>query len=155
MWKKIRMEVPLTAMLVILSMSSVAAANVHEGDLGLASQAEVNAFNYTVVTGSLTISGEDIRDLSPLSVLTSVGEYLSISHNPSLETVDGFENLTDLGWGIYVYHNPALVSFSGFNNLPATGDNIDFWYNDALVSVSGFASLHTVGWSLEFGGNPA
>jgi hypothetical protein len=151
----VRMAIVLMALFNLLSVSS-ASAEVYEGDLNLASQAQVNdAVVYTEITGSLTITGDDIQDLSPLSGLTSIGEYLSISDNPELEVVDGFENLNNVGWGIYVYYNPALVSFAGFNNLLATGDNIDFWYNDSLVSVSGFASLQTAGWSLEFGGNPA
>ena len=143
----------LTVLFSMLTFSS-ALAQTFTGDLSLSSQAEVDAFDYSEVTGSLTISGDDIVDLGPLSALTTVGEYLSISHNPTLVVVDGFENLTDVGWGIYVYYNAELVSFSGFDALLQTGDNIDFWYNDSLVDVSGFSSLHTVGWSLEFGGNP-
>ncbi|MDX1776596.1 MAG: hypothetical protein R3297_08435 [Desulfobulbales bacterium] len=152
--KMTKLAIVITVLLSILDVSSAIAAGIYDGNLSLASQAEVDSFNHTEITGSLTITGDDIQDLSPLSVLTSVGEYLSISHNVALEVVDGFENLTHLGWGLYVYGNPVLVSFAGFNKLPATGDNIDFWYNDSLVSVSGFESLQTAGWSLEFGGNP-
>jgi hypothetical protein len=133
---------------------STAVAQTYTGNLTLGSQADVDVFNYSEVTGSLTISGTDIVDLGPLSNLTSVGTYLSISDNTALVVVDGFGNLTDVGWGIYVYYNTNLVSFSGFDQLLQTGDNIDFWYNDSLLDVSGFSSLHTVGWSLEFGGNP-
>jgi hypothetical protein len=152
--KMTKLAMVIMGLLSMIIFSSTVAAEIYDGDLSLASQAEVDSFNYTAITGSLTITGDDIQDLSTLSVLTSIGEYLSISHNPALEVVNGFVNLTDLGWGLYVYSNPVLVSFAGFNNLLATGDNIDFWYNDSLVSVSGFESLQTAGWSLEFGGNP-
>jgi hypothetical protein len=145
--------VVLVTLFGMLSISS-ASAQTYTGNLSLASQAEVDAFNYTDINGSLTVSGADIVDLSPLSVLSSVGSYISISHNASLVAVDGFESLTFLGGGLFVYSNPNLVSFSGFGALPATGDNIDFWYNDSLVTVAGFGSLQTAGWSLEFGGNP-
>ena len=149
-----KVAVVLMALISTLSVSP-AIAQTHTGNLSLSSQAEVNAFNYSEVTGSLTISGVDIVDLSPLSVLTSVGTYLSISDNTTLVVVvDGFENLTNVGLAIYVYNNTDLVSFSGFDRLVQTGDNIDFWYNDSLTAVSGFGSLHTAGWSLEFGGNP-
>jgi len=140
----------LSSMLTV----STAVAQIYTGNLSLTSQAEVNAFDYSEVTGSLSISGADIVDLSPLSPLTRVGKQLSISNNTALVVADGFENLTEVGWGISVYNNTNLVSFSGFEALGQTGDNIDFWYNDSLVSVSGFGSLHTAGWSLEFGGNP-
>jgi hypothetical protein len=144
----------ITGLLFMLNVSSAIAAEIYDGNLQLTSQAEVDSFNYIVITGSLKISGDDIQDLAPLSVLTSIGGYLYIGNNPALEVVDGFENLTELGGGLYVYDNPVLISFAGFNNLLATGDNIDFWYNDSLVSVSGFELLQTAGWSLEFGGNP-
>ena len=130
----------LIALFSILHVSS-ARAQTHVGNLSLASQAEVEAFNYTDITGSLTISGGDIVDISPLSALTSVGSYISISGNAALSVVDGFENLTNIGGGLYIYYNASLASFSGFGALMATGDNIDFWYNDSLVSVSGFESL--------------
>lgn len=147
-------------LLVLMALSSMlgvpaAIAQTYTGNLSLASQAEVDAFNYSEVTGSLTISGADIEDLSPLSVLASVGSYISISDNTALVVVDGFESLTALGGGLFVYYNPNLISFSGFDALTATGDNIDFWFNDSLADVAGFGSLHTAGWSLEFGGNPA
>lgn len=146
--------------LLLLALGSVliataADAQIHTGNLSLNSQAEVNAFAYSEVTGSLTISGSDIEDLSPLSPLARVGGYLSISDNTALANVDGFQNLTEVGWGIYVWENTGLVSFSGFDALLYTGDNIDFWFNDSLVTVSGFDSLQSVGWSLEFGENAA
>jgi len=152
--KMIKQAIVITGLFFMLNVSSAIAAGVYDGSLRLTSQAEVDLFDYTAITGSLIISGDDIQDLSPLSVLTSIGEYLYIGNNPALIVVDGFENLTELGLGLSVYDNPVLVSFSGFNNLLATGDNIDFWYNDSLASISGFASLQTAGWSIEFGGNP-
>ena len=145
--------VVLIASIIMLSISSTL-ADTYVGNLSLASQAEVDAFNYSDIAGSLTITGADIVDLSPLSALISVGAYLSISHNSALVVVDGFDNLTSVGWGIFVHNNANLASFSGFDALLATGDNIEFWYNDSLMTVSGFGSLHTAGWSLEFGGNP-
>ena len=146
--------------LLLLALGSVliataADAQIYTGNLSLNSQEQVNAFAYSEVTGSLTISGSDIVDLSALSPLTRVGTYLSISDNTALTQVNGFQNLTEVGWGIYVWENTGLVSFSGFDALLHTGDNIDFWFNDSLVTVSGFDSLQSVGWSLEFGGNAA
>jgi hypothetical protein len=149
-----RLSLLLVALGSVLTAPAVE-AQIHTGNLSLNSQAEVNAFAFSEVTGSLTISGSDIVDLSPLSPLTRVGTYLSISDNTALTHVDGFQNLTEVGRGIYVWENTSLVSFSGFDALLHTGDNIDFWFNDSLVTVSGFDSLQSVGWSLEFGENAA
>ena len=148
-----KISVALIALISMLSTSS-APAQTFTGNLSLMSQARVDAFNYSEITGSLTISGEDVVDLSPLSVLTSVGTYIYIGGNPTLTVVDGFENVTTVGEGIYVYENANMVRFAGFDALAETGDNIEFWYNDSLETVAGFDALHTAGWSLEFGGNP-
>ena len=133
-----RLSLLLVALGSVLTAPAVE-AQIHTGNLSLNSQAEVNAFAesaVTEITGSLTISGSDIVNLSPLSLLTRVGTYLSISDNTALTNVDGFQNLTEVGWGIYVWENTDLVSFSGFDALLHTGDNIDFWFNDSLVTVS-------------------
>src|SRR5688572_16751972 len=53
-------------------------------DVFLTSQAEVNAFNCTELTGMLSISGSDITDLSPLQNLTKVGQL----------NINGTTNLT-------------------------------------------------------------
>lgn len=146
----------LFVVLVSALMPAMTVAVPFVGNLVLNSQSEVNAHgHYTSVSGSLVVSGHDIKDLDPLSSLGSVGTYISVDNNPALVTVDdGFAALTDVGWGIYFYDNDNLVTFSGFDALLQTGDNIDFWFNDSLESVSGFESLQTAGWSLEFGGNP-
>jgi hypothetical protein len=140
---------------LFVSASYAANPNICPGNLTLSTQAEVDAFKCREVSGSLTISGEDIVDLGPLSRLQTIGSYLSISDNTALTSVvDAFPSLTTVGGGIFVYYNPDLVKFSAFDALPETGDNIDFWYNDSLARILGFGSLQTAGWSLEFGGNP-
>lgn len=129
----------------------------YTGDVWLASQAEVDAFNYTEITGHLDIyQGNDITSLSALASLARVGKSLYIANNPALITVvDGFNSLTNVGWGVFVNNHSNLVSFAGFAALQETGDNIEFYNNQSLGSISGFNSLHTAGWSLEIGRNPA
>jgi len=139
---------------LFISTSYAKKPQICPGNLTLSTQAEVDAFQCREISGSLTISGEDIVDLGPLSRLQTIGSYLSISDNTTLtHVVDAFPSLTTVGGGIFVYYNPNLVVFSGFDALPETGDNIDFWYNNSLARVLGFGSLQTAGWSLEFGGN--
>jgi hypothetical protein len=144
------------ATLAITLLPSLAFAQTYQGNLLLSSQNAVNAASaYTGVTGSLTISGNDIVDLSPLSRFTNIGKSLTMKVNPALiKATHVFPNLTDVGGGMFFYNNDSLLELSGFDALLKTGDNIDFWYNDVIQSISGFKSLHTAGWSLEFGGNP-
>ena len=66
-------------LLLIIAFLSYPAlqAQVYDGSITLSTQAQVNAFSYSSITGNLTIQGADITDLSPLSALTSVGRDLS------------------------------------------------------------------------------
>lgn len=68
-------------------------AEVYEGDLILRSQDEVNNCIYTEITGSLTISGDDIHDLSALEHITAVGGSLIIEGCSQLSS---FGPLNDL-----------------------------------------------------------
>ena len=61
-------------------------------DVTLSTQAEVNAFNQAVVTGSLTISGADIVDLSTMSILTTVGGRFSVKVCTTLVNLDGLSH---------------------------------------------------------------
>jgi len=51
---------------------------IWEGDITLSFQSEVDTFSYQIITGQLTISGDDITDLSQLAGLTIVGGSLVI-----------------------------------------------------------------------------
>ena len=62
---------------------SVSKAQVYNGSLYLESQAQINTFNYTEVTGNLWINSNisNVVDLSPLTNLTTVGGILYIYNN--------------------------------------------------------------------------
>src|SRR5690349_5545287 len=68
------------------------------GDVYLSSQAEVDAFPVTYgcseISGSLTISGNDITNLDSLHFVTKVDLDLTISNNPNLENIIGLSSLT-------------------------------------------------------------
>ncbi len=108
------------------------------GNVTIASQADLDNFSCRYIEGSLTISGGDIIDLSPLSQLTSVKgalvikdnpmlnaiygmnsvievDFLNIENNPKLETVDGFESLAKCG-GMYIRENKLLKTIKFFHS---------------------------------------
>ena len=70
---------------------------VFEGDVTLTSQAEVNAFHYSEVTGGLTISGDDVTNVNALASLQRV-KSLRIVGNASLTNVDGLSALVQVGF---------------------------------------------------------
>ncbi|MCW8965329.1 MAG: hypothetical protein OQK82_01380, partial [Candidatus Pacearchaeota archaeon] len=88
---------------------SVAHTQVIDGDVILNTQAEVDSFAGTSISGNLTISGNDISNLSALSTLDSVNGYLLITHNDSLTTLDGLNNITTVGGSLDISNNDVLV----------------------------------------------
>ena len=110
--------------IVFFTMFSVSVAQVIEGDVTLSTQAEVNSFTGTSVTGYLKISGSDIVDLSPLSTLTSVGGYLGIRSNSSLTSLDGLSALTSVGGDMFVYYNDVLTNLDGLSALSSVGGDL-------------------------------
>ncbi|MCH8303837.1 MAG: hypothetical protein IIB94_01770 [Candidatus Marinimicrobia bacterium] len=76
--------------------------DVIEGDVSLSTQAEVNSFAGAYITGSLTITGSDIVDLTPLSTLDSLGGDLVVTVNPALTNLNGLSNITSLGGDLQV-----------------------------------------------------
>ena len=112
----------LTLLLCLLLASTFVHAQTHVGNLTLTTQAQVNAFNYTEVTGDLEITGADISDLSPLSGVTTIGGWLNIWQNPLLQTIDAFNSLTSVGATILIDSNGAMTSFTGFSALQTVGN---------------------------------
>ena len=132
-------------------------AQSHMGDLALSTQAQVDTFAYTEVTGTLHLEGFDITNLDSLSVLTSVGETLWITNNPVLTDLDGLSSLTSVG-GLAIDDNPMLMNLDGLNGLTSVerevpvvggvgtiGGPVRIRGNAALTSLNGLSNLSRVG----------
>ncbi|MEO1260176.1 MAG: CARDB domain-containing protein [Bacteroidota bacterium] len=142
------------------------------GDITLSSQAEVNAWpGCTIVEGNLSIFGNDITDLSPLTTLQKVRGGFLIEGNLVLNDLSGLENLdsvealiiaendqlthldglnlsqTEIAT-IGIYNNDNLQSISGLNNFTETSGNVEILSNDNLVSITGLNGLTTIGDNL-------
>ncbi|MCC6723915.1 MAG: DUF4215 domain-containing protein [Saprospiraceae bacterium] len=123
-------------------------------NITFSSQAQINSFQVdypgcTIIGGSVTISGADIVDLSPLNILEDVlGLY--ILDCPSLTVVDGFNNIPSAF--LTINNNDALVQINGFSSL----NNIPVFYcngNAALTSIQGMGNLTSTS-QLFIGDNP-
>src|SRR5260221_12049517 len=126
------------------------------GDVTLTSQAEVDAFaatyGCTVITGTLTISGNDITNLDSLRFLTRVEHDLIISNNPNLIDLTGLSSLTYAGAGgagpypgAHIGYNPKLTNLDGLNKLSSVAGVLAIYNNDALTNLDGLSSLMSVG----------
>ncbi len=114
------------------------------GNTYIGSQADVDAFNYTEVTGDLGIfSGSAVTNLDHLSSLTSVGGYLNIQQNSAITNLDGLSNLTSVGF-LSIQSNYALTNIDGLSNLTSVSGPIRIWSNFVLTNIDGLFGLTSV-----------
>src|SRR5215470_7207956 len=134
-----------TAMLLIFLNSS---AQVYNGNLTLATQADVDAFNYSEVTGVLSIGGlgTSITNLDGLSTLTKVDLSLLIVFNNSLTNIDGLSNLTSVGKSsgstnaLVISNAPLLTNLDALSNLQYVG-SLSIENNKSLTSINGLSNM--------------
>ena len=100
----------------------------------------INYPNCTALNAGLTITGSDITNLSPLSVIETVDGNLSIAENPSLLDITGFDSIEDIGQSLYIEDNLSLIDISGFSNLDEI-DILNIIDNPSLQNISGFNTL--------------
>jgi hypothetical protein len=128
-------------------------------------QAEIDNFqtNYptcTQVQGNVRISGNDITNLTGLSVLTSIIGNLEIGYydngyhyNPSLVNLNGLENITTVGGSLYIMYNDALLNIAGLGDLTSIGQDLDIRNNYSLSSLNGLNKVISIGGYLYIGVN--
>ena len=136
---------------------SVSKAQVYNGSLYLESQAQINTFNYTEVTGNLWINSNigNVVDLTPLSNLTTVGGILYIYNNPVLTNLDGLQNLTSVGNYVEIASNASLTNIDGLQSLTSIGGYLYLNANPALTNIDGLQNLTSLGGSLNIRLNTA
>ncbi len=107
----------------------------------LSSQTAVDNFqsNYgpcITVSGNLEIYGNTVIDLTPLSDLTTITGYLSISNSTSLVSLAGLENLETIGVRLSIENTTNLINLAGLSGLTTLG-SLSISNNSALNSLNG------------------
>jgi hypothetical protein len=153
-------------------------AQVFNGNLTLNTQAEVDAFNYTSVTGiifinslqsnitnldglselttvgkSLFIGHKSFTNLNGLSNLTSVGEMLSLEDLRNITNLDELSNLTHVG-ALSIEKNDQLTNIDALTNLTFIFGEVTITENDVLSSLYGLSNLVQVSGNLTIKENP-
>ena len=121
-------------------------AQVYNGSVTILTQADVNAFNYTAVTGSITITPfmpTDITNLDGLSELTTVGSSLTI-RSTAIPNLNGLSNLSSIGGDLGIFSNTSLSSIDGLSNLSQLG-SLSIDNNPALSNVNGLSKIYVLG----------
>ncbi|WP_276371885.1 T9SS type A sorting domain-containing protein [Chryseolinea sp. H1M3-3] len=112
-----------------------------DGDVTLTSQAEVDAFNCTKVTGNLTVTGADITDLFGLSSLKEVYGHVRIENVNA--TSLHLSLLDSIGKAFFVMNNPSLARL-GLSSTVREG--IEISNNENLVQIGSSHELKKLGW---------
>ncbi len=125
---------------------------VCQGDIELETQAEVNVFACTEITGKLTISGWEITDLSPLLMLKSVGA-LEIHTGFDLENLDGLDSLNSIDGDLVITHCHGLLEIDALSQLRGELDNLQVYLNDKLTQLDGLAGISKVKGEIDISRN--
>ena len=107
--------------------------------------------NCMELQGDVTISGNDIMDLSELDILISISNYLRIEDNYNLISLAGLNNLTSVGGSFIVQHNNLLSNLEGLDGLITIGDDFVFCNNISLINLTGLQNLTGIGGNLIIG----
>lgn len=127
-------------------------SNLEGSDYTLKSQAEVASFKGTASIRTLTITGNDITDLSALQFktvrnliiehtgiknlsmpqLTSVTVSLTIKDNSQLEAINGLNNFKFMNGAVLISNNKVLTNISGLLSLKIFEGSLDVNNNPAL-----------------------
>lgn len=137
--------------LLLIIVSSIAfgplQAQVYTGNLTLDTQAAIDTFPYSSVTGNLTIGGID--SINGLSGLTSVGGNL-VFDNSDIPDMDGLSSLTSLGGDLTILAAFNLTNVDGLSGITAIGGDLTIFFSSSLLSLDGLSNLTTIGGELDF-----
>lgn len=114
----------------------------------LSSQEEVDNFPTLYlncpngILNGLTIEGNDIVDLTPLNVITSVENGLVISGNPLLENLSGLEELVSVDL-FEINQNEQLTSLATFSSELIV-EHLSLYGNASLTNLLGFDNIQRI-----------
>ncbi|MFK7749766.1 MAG: hypothetical protein AB8B65_15325, partial [Kordia sp.] len=124
-------------------------------DIELTTQAELDNFVATYATTctdipvSITVSGNNISNISGLNFITSVDGNFKIKSTTHATNID-FSNLVNVTGNLEFEENSAVEVITGFTNLTEVGGALSFRTNSSLVEISGFNNLVTIGGNVAF-----
>ncbi|WP_460218239.1 T9SS type A sorting domain-containing protein [Psychroserpens sp. MEBiC05023] len=135
-------------------------------NITLSSQADVDAFatNYpgcTELDIDLSISGNDITDLSPLSNIESI-HSLRIENNPQLQNLSGLNSITHIdGYNennlnpLFIGNNAILTDISSLINMSNSNnmEGVVVRDNPLLQSLNGLQGFNNFIWLVDITNN--
>ena len=136
---------PFLSTILFLCSFFIVNAQVYNGNIKLTTQAQVDAFSYSEVTGTIQVFGSDITNLNGMSELTKAGS-LEIVNNPRLTSLIGLANLEDVDGTLSITFNRSLTHLDGFSSLTTIGGvtsgGLEIIDNAVLANVNGLFNLN-------------
>lgn len=165
----------VAAFTILLVLGTRLRAQTFNGTLNLTTQAQVDAFNYTSVTGDLILFGTAITNLNGLSELQTVGGKFEVSTtaithvdalsnlqsvssflirgNSLLTNLNGFSNVTSVPHGFHFQNNSMLTNFDGLLGVTGIVEGIEI-SNCPMANLNGFSGITDITGFIELEGNP-
>ncbi|MBW1807191.1 MAG: Ig-like domain-containing protein [Deltaproteobacteria bacterium] len=126
---------------------TVLVGTVYEGDLTVASAADISGFNYLKITGNLHIEGSTtLVSLAGLESLLVVGGNVRIQYNSVLASLTGLDNLTVIHGALSFSGNTALANLYGLEGLEQVG-GLSFMMAN-ISSMEGLSNLTLIDGNL-------
>ena len=112
---------------------SITGNTVYNGNVFFTTQMQIDAWSscYTVINGTVTISGIGISNLNALSNIVQITGNLTIQMT-GLANMTGLNSLTTVGGSVQIFYNITLISLQGLEALNAVGSNLNIYYNFLL-----------------------
>lgn len=102
---------------------------------------QINNPNCTEILGNVVISGDNIKNLNNLNVLTSINGKFQIRYNDSLWSLSGLESLTNVGKDFEIEYNNKLTNLTGLSKLSSIEGDFILRLNNAMVNTVGLNTL--------------
>uniref|UniRef100_UPI0040492C95 hypothetical protein n=1 Tax=Flavobacterium sp. TaxID=239 RepID=UPI0040492C95 len=91
--------------------------------------------------GNITISGQTISDLSPLSGIETLTGNLVIVNNPNLNGLSGLSNLSVISGELYIQDNPLLEDLDVIQNIDLSNVTMLAIQNNELLSFCHYSNI--------------
>ena len=95
----------------------------------------------------------NIRDISKLITLTSIGYDLFLNNNYNLTDFKGLDNISEIGRDLKIQWNENITSIEGLNGTIAINRNLDIHSNPKLRNLNALNKLKTVKGNLNIQSN--
>ncbi|KAA1242144.1 hypothetical protein [Aquimarina sp. RZ0] len=149
--------------LLVVCTTTFFYAQVHNGDVILETQTDVDSFTHTEIIGNLIIrksdsngissAGEEIDNITNLSRLKTLRGDLKIINNNKLSSLQGLEGLKEITGNLEIRNNALLRNLNGLKLVKQIGGHILLITNQSLTDIDGLSNIVEVNGNFQIQNN--